>query len=48
MAQELGDPLPDLCHNISLHSNVFQMYAVVMQLNIKKGEPLFPVDYKED
>jgi hypothetical protein len=48
MAKELGDPLPDhLCHHISLHGNVFWVCTVVMQPTIKKGELLFPVEYKD-
>jgi hypothetical protein len=47
MAKELGDPLPDLHRHISLHGNVFRACAVVMQLTIKKGKPLYPVEYKD-
>jgi hypothetical protein len=47
MAKELGDPLPDLYHHISLQGNLFWACMVVIQLTIKKGEPLFPVEYKD-
>jgi hypothetical protein len=32
---------------ISLHGDVFQECAVVVQLTIKNGEPLFEVEYKD-
>jgi hypothetical protein len=35
------------CHTIMQHSNVFQACAVVTQLTIKNGEPLFKVEYKD-
>ena len=34
-----------ICHHISLHGNVFRAYAVLTQLAIDNGEPLFGVDY---
>jgi hypothetical protein len=34
-------------HNIMWHGNVFQACAVVTQLTIKNGEPLFEVEYKD-
>jgi hypothetical protein len=32
-------------HDIMQQGNVFRAYAVVMQLTIKNGEPLFEVEY---
>jgi hypothetical protein len=34
-------------HDIMWHSNVFQVCAVVTQLTIENGEPLFEVEYKD-
>ena len=36
------------CHNILLHGMVFQACAVVTQLTIKNGEPLFKVEYYDE
>jgi hypothetical protein len=32
-------------HNIMMHSDVFRVCAVVTQLTIQDGEPLFEVEY---
>ncbi len=34
-------------NNIMRHGNVFWACAVVMQLTIKNGEPLFEVEYED-
>ncbi len=34
-------------HNIMRHGDVFRACAVVTQLTIKNGEPLFEVEYKD-
>jgi hypothetical protein len=34
-------------HRIRMHGNVFRACAVVTQLTIKNGEPLFEVQYKD-
>jgi hypothetical protein len=34
-------------HHIMMHGDVFQACAVVMQLTIQDGEPLFEVEYKD-
>jgi hypothetical protein len=34
-------------HNIMRHGNVFRACAVVTQLTIKNGEPLFEVEYED-
>ncbi len=35
------------CHNIMWHGDVFRACAVVMQLTMENGEPLFKVEYKD-
>ncbi len=35
------------CHHISLHGDVFRACAVLTQLAIVNGEPLFGVDYED-
>jgi hypothetical protein len=35
------------CQDIMWHGNVFRTCAVVMQLTIKNGEPLFEVEYED-
>ncbi len=35
------------CHNITMHCDVFRACAVVTQLTIKNGEPLFDVEYED-
>jgi hypothetical protein len=35
------------CHDIMQHGDVFRACAVVTQLTIENGEPLFKVEYKE-
>jgi hypothetical protein len=39
--------LSRLCHHISPHGDLFRVCAVLTQLIIKKGEPLYTVEYKE-
>ena len=34
-------------HHIMMHGNVFRACAVVTQLTVKNGEPLFEVEYKD-
>ncbi len=34
-------------HHITMHADVFRACAVVMQLTIENGEPLFEVEYKD-
>ncbi len=34
-------------HHITMHGDVFRACAVVMQLTIKNGEPLFEVEYED-
>ena len=34
------------CHHIMMHGNVFRACAVVTQLTIQDGEPLFEVEYE--
>jgi len=34
-------------HDLSTHGTVFRAIAVITQLAIRNGEPLFPVDYKD-
>ncbi len=46
-AKELGDPLPDLGHHVSLNSDVFWACTVGTQLTIEKGRLLFPIEYKD-
>lgn len=33
------------CHDLQLHSNVFQAIANITQLGIRNGEPLFDVEF---
>ena len=33
--------------HISLHDDVFQVCAVVIQLTVENGEPLFEVEYED-
>ena len=35
------------CHDVMLHGTVFRAIAVITQLAIQNGEPLFSVDYKD-
>ena len=42
---ELGDLLSQTFHDISLHGSVFHACAVITQLMINNGEPLFDVEY---
>ena len=35
------------CHHITTHGDVFRACAVVTQLNIENGEPLFEVEYTD-
>ncbi len=35
------------CHNIMRHGKLFWACAVVTQLTIESGEPLFKVEYKD-
>jgi hypothetical protein len=35
------------CHHISMHSDVFWACAMLKQLTVKNGEPLFEVEYKD-
>jgi hypothetical protein len=42
-----GDPLPGLPPRHHATRHVFQECAVVMQLTIRNGEPLFEVEYKD-
>ncbi len=35
------------CHDIMRQGSMFRACAVVMQLTIKKGEPLFEVEYED-
>ena len=35
------------CHHITMHGDVFRACAVVTQLTIKNGEPLFEVEYED-
>ncbi len=34
-------------HHITMHGDVFRACAVVMQLTVKNGEPLFKVEYED-
>jgi hypothetical protein len=34
-------------HHISLHGGVFRACAVITQLTIENGEPLFEVEYED-
>ena len=34
-------------HDITMHGYVFRAIAVITQLAIENGEPLFPVDYND-
>ncbi len=34
-------------HHISIHSDVFLACAVLTQLTVKNGEPLFEVEYED-
>jgi hypothetical protein len=34
-------------HHISMHGDVLRACAVLMQLTVKNGEPLFEVEYKD-
>jgi hypothetical protein len=34
-------------HHISMHSNMFGACAVLTQLTIENGEPLFKVEYED-
>jgi hypothetical protein len=34
-------------HNIMMHGDVFRACAVVLQLTIQDGEPLFEVEYED-
>ncbi len=47
VAKKLGDPLPGLSYDIMWHGNVLRVCAVVTQLTIENGEPLFEVEYKD-
>jgi hypothetical protein len=47
-AEDLGDSLPDIFrHHITMHGDVFRACAVITQLTIKNGEPLFEVEYTD-
>ena len=35
------------CHHITMHGDVFRACAVVTQLTIENGEPLFEVEYED-
>jgi hypothetical protein len=35
------------CHRITMHDDVFRVCAVVTQLTIQDGEPLFAVEYED-
>ena len=34
-------------HEVGTHGTVFRAIAVITQLALRNGEPLFPVDYKD-
>ncbi len=34
-------------HHITMHGNVFRACAVVTQLTVENGEPLFEVEYED-
>jgi hypothetical protein len=36
-----------VCHHILLHGGVFRACAVITQLTIENGEPLFEVEYED-
>ena len=36
------------CHDIRVHRDVFAAIAVISQLAIQNGEPLFSVEYTDD
>ena len=36
------------CHNIIKHAEVFRAVAVITELSIQNGEPLFEVKYSDD
>jgi hypothetical protein len=47
LAKKMGILSQVYCHNIMQHSDVFWVCAVVTQLTIENGEPLFEVEYED-
>jgi hypothetical protein len=39
---------PVFCHDLTMHCRVFSAIAVITQLAIENGEPLFQVDYDDN
>ena len=46
--KQWGCLLQRFCHNITRHAEVFHAVAVITELAIENGEPLFEVNYSDD